>query len=231
VDGDRLVSVAPEKRYTDLEEKPSLVAYAPQLPCDSGSELSGSIGLKETLKTSLISERMNDVAVFQSSPSPSSSGGNNTVNGAPAPSQLSNYAFGQIGAQIDFTITEAVTGGPNWTITKTAGVAGGLSSSGYTRLVKDTLVITFVPVCIREKYYPKSWDKDEVDFYNPSHPKAVAYPMQYEPEPGVGTPGWVDYLPPCHSTQGIQAKALAPEKARLNNLSIQGLGILQQGLQ
>jgi hypothetical protein len=98
------------------------------------------------------------------------------------------------------------------------------------RVVKDTLIVTVLPVCIREKYYPKNWIAGDSS-YDPKAPAKVSYPMEYDPEMGRGTPGWANYLPPCSSKQGIAAKLADPEKARLNNLSIQGLGILQQGIQ
>jgi hypothetical protein len=201
-------------------------------PCDRGGELGGDLGLKETLATALVAARMNDIAVFESL----GTGGDTTtatVNGQKAPSQINNYAFGQIGAQIDFTIVAGINGGPNWTLTHFKGpIAGGGGGGGggqglfnFNRQAKDTLLITFLPVCIRQKYVPVQWerlfDKGEKP---PKDLSPLIYPTQYDNQHlNFGTPGWANYLPPCNSPAGQTAKIKAPSAARMNNenLSIQ----------
>lgn len=234
VDGERLIGSPKDARYGDIDITP--VAndnpMADGGSCGGGSELGGNLGLKETVATGLIAQSMNDVAVFQKSQKgPDGKPGEVTVDGVTAPSQFTSYAFGQVGTQVDFTITEGGSAGPNWTLTDFKGPNGSSASLfSLNRVVKDTLIVTILPVCIREKYYPKNWDKTDPSF-DPKAAQAVAYPMEYTPEMVRGTPRWANYLPPCNSPQGIAAKLADPEKARLNNLSIQGLGILQQGVQ
>jgi len=277
VEGERLVASPKsplfDRNFIEVEPaEPSILARDPTngaVPCGNGEELQGRLGLKEVLATSIIAERMNDVAVYQDTT------GTGTVNGVAAPSQFSNYAFGEISTQVDFTIVEGGNGGPNWKLEHFTGPGGGTSGLfNASRQVKDTLIVTFLPVCIRQEYFPKEWDPD---FHGVPHqlpkptntdvsqrtditrtagagqkqqshedkhstistvvtgdlgkrppPPAVTYPAKYEPEMVVGTPGWANYLPPCGSPQGVQARAAATAQARTNNLSVQGLGILQQ---
>lgn len=75
-------------------------------------------------------------------------GGNVSIFGlTPAIPIPTTFPFGQINAQIDFTVVENVNGGPTWTTRYFKGPGG--NSSGllnFNRQIKDTLVVTFIPV-------------------------------------------------------------------------------------
>lgn len=157
---------------------------------------------------------------FKGTPTPSSGGasavdaagfggGNVNVYGlSPAVPIPATYPFGQFSAQIDFTVIENVNGGPAWTTRYFKGPGGNASGLiNLNRQVKDTLVVTFVPVCIREKYYPIK----------------VGTHSEYTPEMVDGTPGWANYLPTCSTPghQNLQANAIAAAKFENNTLSIQ----------
>ena len=104
--------------------------------------------------------------------------------------------------------------------------AGGIPGfAGFNRQTKDTVIITFIPVCIRQEDYPVvGW----------GHTKT--YPIEYvrydknlgrnNLSMGVGTPGWANYLPPCNSEQALENRALAPGKAFSTNISLQGISSL-----
>jgi hypothetical protein len=113
-----------------------------------------------------------------------------------------------ISSQVDFTIVESGNEGPSWTLKYFKGpVAGGASSGSSgssptgssggggglfnaSRQVKDQLNITFVPVCVRQKYHalPK--------------PNGIAW-TKYDPSFVDGTPEWAHFLPAC--TQNYRA--------------------------
>jgi hypothetical protein len=141
--------------------KSPYVVYGPGTPpCDHGIGLHGNLGLKEVLATGAIAARMQDVAVLATPPGASGS----TVFNQPPPSGFNGYAFGQVNTQIDFTINLDINAGPNWTLLKFKGpnVTGGGGANGqgllnFSRQDKDTVVLTFMPVCIRQKYFPKAW--------------------------------------------------------------------------
>jgi hypothetical protein len=121
------------------------------------------------------------------------------------------YAFGQFSIQIDFTVIENVNGGPTWT-TRYVKAPGG-ASTGFLNLnreVKDTLLITFVPVCIREAYHPT---------------KLGSKGYEYEPKMVDGTPGWANYLPTCASDlkDVLKANALVAAKFTNSTLTVQPL--------
>ena len=153
-----------------ISPTPLRLAATPQGACDQGGELSGALGLKETLATGLIAAAMNDVALFPTQTAPTGSeaeaapGDSAPVAALAAPPTAKNgagiqlsptYTYGQISAQVDFTIIKSVNGGPSWVLKDYKGPAGGNSGLlSYQRQVKDTLAITFVPVCIRNMYYP-----------------------------------------------------------------------------
>jgi hypothetical protein len=231
--------------------------------CDQGIGLHGYLGLKEVLATSAIATRMQDVAVLMGPAGPS--GGNSTVYNQSV-SGLNSYAFGQVGTQIDFTINLDINAGPNWTLLKFKGPnvasAGGSNGQGllnFSRQAKDTLVLTVLPVCIRQKYFPKGWlnltedklkfppstsyigtlDQGKLTVAQPPADKtkdpqlpAVSYPVEYVPPMSFGTPIWANQLPPCLSAQGQAALAAAPSAAK-SSLQIESLdnAIRQQQLQ
>jgi len=129
-------------------------------PCDQGLALHGKLGLREDLATAAIASAMQDAAVLLKT-----SGSSGTVYGqAPALSGFNGYAFGEMDTTINFTINLDLNVGPNWTLTTFKGpnVAsqGGTNGSGLlngSRYAKDTLTLTVIPVCIRQKYFPLDW--------------------------------------------------------------------------
>jgi hypothetical protein len=134
-------------------------------------------------------------------------GGNVNLYGlSPAIPIPTTYPFGQFSAQIDFTIIENANGGPTWTTRYFKG-PGGASAGllSFNRQVKDTLLITFVPVCIREKYYPRPSSKD----------------FEYEPPLVNGTPGWANFLSSCGTINKTAAKAAALVAAKFTNSTLQ----------
>ena len=130
--------------------------------CDQGVGLHGRLGLREDLATSAIAARMQDVAVLLSS----GGTGSGTVYGqTPQLSGFNGYAFGEMDTTINFTISVDVNAGPNWTLAKFKGPnvtsEGGGNGSGLanvSRLSKDSLSLTVIPVCIRPKYFPEQWE-------------------------------------------------------------------------
>lgn len=154
----------------------------PSVPCGGRTELGGRLGIQESLSYHFITGDMNDIAVFETPPPPPSPG-TSAPSSKPLkiPSTAVQYVIGQIQAQMDFTITSGVNGGPNWTLANFKGPTGSLPFLSFSRIVKDTLLLTFIPVCIRQKYKPS---------------KGSA-PFKYKPELVEGTPRWANYLPPC----------------------------------
>jgi hypothetical protein len=146
--------------------------------------------------------------------------------------------------------------GPNWTLATLKGPnvsgQGGVNGSGLlngSRFAKDTLTLTVIPVCIRQKYFPEKWKTltasglkaaassgtpamtvtptgDGGFKVKPDEPKKnelpVEYPMTYTPEMMWGTPHWANYLPPCLSAAGQANIAGAPAAAK-TNLQLQGI--------
>jgi hypothetical protein len=86
---------------------------------------------------------MNDVSLL---PDTSSSSSTNTSSGGPPTPTggQSQYTFGLISAQIDFTIIQSVNGGPTWTLSYFKG-PGGASQGlfNFGRTVIDKLNISF----------------------------------------------------------------------------------------
>ncbi len=221
-----------EELDTKLARRPSI------LPCDNTNfgpetQLAGEIGLKETLASGIIMHAMNDVALFQASA---------PTTGSPLsslPNEVGSVT-GQIAAQIDFTVVAGLGGGPNWTLIHFKGPSaggggsgsgnsnsgGGSSSSGgggsqsllnFNRQAKDTLIITFVPVCVREKYTGYYKDHDKWLPLPAPQGKTASPPYKYEPEMIVGTPGWANYLLPCT----LANKAAALQSGSTNNKFLQ----------
>jgi hypothetical protein len=65
---------------------------------------------------------------------------------------------------LNFTINLDLNAGPNWTLAKfkgpNASSQGGTNGSGLanvSRLAKDSLILTVIPICIRPKYFPTQW--------------------------------------------------------------------------
>ena len=209
VDFARLVEFTPVDYHYAKAVEPKIARPCPVNYEPNGVELGGQLGLKETLATGITAVSMNDVGLFPSDLSAPASGGPSPTNYLNSNGQ---YTFGLISAQIDFTIMEGINGGPTWTLRHFKGPGG--NSSGllnFSRQVKDTLLISFVPVCIREKY----WED----------PSVTSLPKQYYPEPIVGTPGWANYLPPCNAGNLADLKTAALNTARYVNFVNTGLRI------
>jgi hypothetical protein len=223
-------------------------------------ELAGNLGIKENLAANLIGNAMNDIGVW---PAQTTSMSGDAVPPTKIPSSENKFPFGFLQMQTDFTITTGINGGPNWTLTKFkgpsagggAGAGGGGAGAGgagaggaggsqgllnASRRVQDTLVITFIPICIREKYelsVPilkyQSQSLRAALGVNPPKPGALysslSRPLQdallknppyaYYPEMVQGTPGWANYLKPC-ALAGV-SKSDAVEKAHDFNVIIQ----------
>lgn len=185
-------AITPPVAPLSAEQRPS---------CISGSELGGDLGLKETLATGLIASSMNDISALKilETPAPGATPGGISLGPIPV---SSNYSFGAISTQIDFTIIEGVNGGPTWNLSYFKGPAA--SSNGllnFNRQVKDTLIVSFVPVCIRQKYWTDS----------------TGSPYEYQPEMIEGTPPWANLLPPCGGVGYLQAKLNAAATAQSRN--------------
>ena len=134
-----------------------------------------------------------------------------------------------------------------------AGGSGGTSSfANFNRQTKDTVIITFIPVCIRQEDFPEPWLEDPTcwkkhggdgctltskDKISDNIKKnTFTYPIEYVrwnqeqnnySSMGVGTPGWANYLPPCNTPQGAENRADAPARGFSTNLSLQGIQTLQ----
>jgi hypothetical protein len=177
----------------------------------AGHELNGNLGLKEVLATGMIAATASDIALFPSGQTTSGDQGGTT----PVISVANNNTFGVISATVDFTIVENLNGGPTWTLRYLKGPGGSpLGLVNLNRQVKDSIQITFIPVCVRSRYI------DYVD----SHPGAGPYEYRADfgrnrelrSDPNAtttrpsgdevlpdGTPGWVNYLPPCKGVPQI----------------------------
>jgi hypothetical protein len=235
-------------------------------PCSHGQALAGNLGLKEALASYAISARMQDIAVLLN-PNPTSPSGG-TLYGQPSPlSSFNGYAFGQMDTQVDFTLTLDVNGGPNWTLITFKGPnvtgAGGSNGNGLvnvSRLVKDTLIITVMPVCIRPKYFPKEWEHVTADKLVPGTAPVPQYAakivgtvkegnisaevqakQQVAPQLPLHYP--VEYTPPMFYGTPIWANYLPPclsaagqaalgaaQAAARTNNQLEGINNLLQGL-
>lgn len=202
VDFDRLVKSPPHSGNPE-DDKEVDIANNVKVPCPDqgyaakGNQLGGSLGMKEMLQTAITSTSMSDINLAPSIKLSDSIKTNVT----------GQYMFGMIGVQVDFTIIENINGGPTWTLSFFKG-PGGASSGllNFNRQVKDTLAMTFVPVCIRQKYKTDA------------PPNATNF--KYDPEFIVGTPFWANFLPPCGAkdydlkTAGLAAARTAIYSAR-----------------
>ncbi len=177
VDFSRLIKSPPHVGVADQESE---IANNVKDQCPNqnyvakGSQLGGNLGMKEMLETAITSTSMSDIYVAPNLNLPAAVKSNVT----------GQYMFGMIGVDVDFTIIENINGGPTWTLSFFKGPGG--SNSGllnFNRQVKDTLAITFVPVCVRQKYKTAA--------------AANSTYFKYDPELIVGTPFWANFLPPC----------------------------------
>jgi hypothetical protein len=120
----------------------------------------------------------------------------------------SNNVFGLISAQIDFTVVRSLGLGATWNLRYLKG-PGGPNLLTLNRQVKDTVLITFVPVCIRRR--PDYEKPDESGRYEYTQP----FPMV------EGTPGWANYLGPCTSAKVTKDKADAVLRGKSTNELLQ----------
>jgi hypothetical protein len=221
VDFSRLVPTEPDPfiaaPYNKKSPSMTEIAADPN-PCTSGLELEGDLGLREPLAMGLIANAMNDLQVLPISdpsaprtdnPAP---GGNVPIAGLTSAVSLpSTYAFGQITTQIDFTVIENINGGPTWTL-QYLKLPGGSSSGllNVNRQVKDTLTLTIIPVCIREKYWTNS---ESAPYEYQAGVKNKAPVKMVE-----GTPPWANFLPPCDNPGNLQDKVAAVRSAHQTNV-------------
>jgi hypothetical protein len=203
VDFSRLLASEPNS-MTAEDREPRIARYletaCPHGP--TGTELEGSLDLKQTLALGIMESAMNDVSLQPDTSATAAS----TGPGAPptANGGQSQYTFGLISAQIDFTIVQGINGGPNWNLAYFKGPGGGSQGLlNFSRTVLDKLNIAFVPVCVRQHYWFDPRDK------NPNH--------QYFPEPNVATPFWANFLPPCSSPNHLALQRSALAAARYVN--------------
>ena len=168
-----------------------------------GSDLQGDLGLRETLATAIIAASMSDISLLPPLIPANADDGKIGADKKKADRQaLANplvkndgdssgqYTFGIITVQVDFTVVQSVSLGANWTL-RFFSLPNPASPSllGASRTVKDQLVITFVPVCIRRKYS--------------LHPSQQSLNhLEYIPLPMDGSPPWMNYLLPCDPTDG-----------------------------
>jgi hypothetical protein len=200
VDFNRLVGLSLAERHPRFADR-KFTSPARNLPtaadCNQGSELGGYLGLEEVLATGMISAAMNDLSVFPNTEQKEGPSGGDPFK------PDDKYSFGQIEALIDFTITENIGGGPTWVLRHFNVGAGGSGLFSFNRSVEDKLAVTFIPVCIREKYA--------------SRPLRGQARHDYEPPMVIGTPGWANYLPECAAIPHARAVAAASAKAQDNN--------------
>lgn len=186
-----------------------------------GGQLEGDLGLEEALATGMIAASMSDISVFPAL-------GNSTVglektdpkakdldieNVKPGDAPLvseepisvnANNIFGVFSVQIDFTIIENINGGPSWVLTHFKGPAAGSQPLiSLNRQVRDTLAITFTPICIRRK--PESTNT------------ATGRRTYSNPAMVDGTPGWANYLPWCDKTTNANKARAAVSGQTLTN--------------
>lgn len=167
-------------------------AREPKRPCARGTELQGSLGLKDNLKMGMVASSMNDISVWPSSSS------HPTVKSTVEP----KYSAGRIHAVIDFTTTTSLSGGPTWQLQHFEGLNSGAGFLNYRREALNQVAFTFLPICIREKYKGKK----------------VGQRWEYTPKLPQGTPGWANYLPPCGGVDDLRRKTEAVDEAHRTNL-------------
>lgn len=197
IDFERLVRSPPYPGVRDSEAPLARFAPTPQdhrgapvpsLPCGRSTDLDGSLGIQEYLTYHFINGDMDDIAVW-----PSASGG---PAGRLPTSDNTKFGADELMVTINFTVSTGLNGGPSWTVTRFKGPANTAPLLGYARMVKDSLELTLIPVCIRQKY--------KVTNKSP--------PFEYRPTLIEGTPRWANYLPQCESgstTGGEKVKALS----------------------
>jgi len=158
------------------------------------SELGGDLQLSEILSMGLMANVQNEVALCPniflsrqklhkddkpvSAPPPPlgnlcKDGETGVVPTALGQQVAGSAQYGVFGSIIDFTIVEGANGGPNWTLVHFKGpiASSGGSQPGLlnvSRTVKDTLNISFVPLCVQD---------DAIKNYYNSHHKQVPFPI------------------------------------------------------
>jgi len=208
IDFSRLVGPMPGfPESSKLARAPALCAESQKNP--KGGELQGDLGLKETLASGMIAATMSDISVHPVGADTSTP----TIQGARESIEVSsNNTFGLISAQIDFTIVANINGGPTWALRYFKGPGG--SNQGLINLnrqTKDTLLITFVPVCIRRPAPPT----------DSTTTASITGRIDYDkisPPMVDGTPGWANYLPSCNAAGQNSGSAAATAGKQVNNI-------------
>jgi hypothetical protein len=198
IDFARLVSSTNNLRVNVKDEETFIEKEAvPDTPCQSGRELEGTLGIKESISAALVSSAMTDIAVLPWATA-------TPIKNKPTDSL---YTYGAFTVTAEFTITASLNGGPNWTLTKFRGPS--LGSNGLLsvqRVPKDTLVMTFVPVCIRRNHTLVGHDERKHGIFKP--------PL------AIGTPVWAYYLPQCapyNRTMGADPRVAGVNAAKSIN--------------
>lgn len=168
-------------------------ATPPSEPCGQGFELQGHLGLEDNLKMGVVASSMNDISVWPK---------NASNPGADDASIDAKYTVGQIHAVIDFTTTTSLSGGPSWKFINFVGPNSGEGLFNSKREALNQVSFTFLPICVRGRY---RGTKDGAGW-------------KYDPPLPQGTPGWVNYLPPCNEKGIEKSKAAALRSAHDTNV-------------
>jgi hypothetical protein len=205
VDFERLVANPGHEGVDEQDAVPE-----PMGECGAGRELTGDLGLKETIAAAMVAYAMNDISVYPGLAEKQQGAGGVQIS----IDSFQKYAFGQITATVEFTIVRGINGGPTWTLQYYKGP--GPSLLNLNRTVKDTLTISLVPVCIRRAYHSTGIN---VDGFN------------YKPRMIHGTPYWANFLPQCPPRSSIDYgnKKVSALVAARNANDINRAVLLQQG--
>ncbi len=199
----------------------------------NGFELRGDLKLREAIATAIEGVAMSDINVFIPPPPPKPplppaqppAADQRTTDLTNEVSQLTkllagqqDYQFGQFTAQVDFTVTEGVGGGPNWSLDylkfPSTSAGSGPSLASVQRVVKDTLLLTMVPVCIRDGFRDVLGTEALKDPAGKPTPPSGAPPVMH------GTPHWANFLPPCHPSPAQAAAGASYDRLLRAGLSV-----------
>ena len=134
------------RRIAAAQESPSGASSA----CGPGLELEGNLGLGEIVAMGLVAVAANQSIAIPTKYDPKPAFGSSLA-------ATSTYVYGTFGTTTDFTVNEGVNGGPNWTLSHFKGPAPSGSLVSFGRVVKDTLIVTFVPYCTRKPLAEPKW--------------------------------------------------------------------------
>jgi len=182
--------------------KGKAVGREPSQECGQGQEIDGDLDLRSDMQAYFVHSDMNDIAVFPTN-------------------QLAKKGFGDAGLGYlsdrftivkEFTLTKSISGGAFWTLQYAKFGSGNTGLLNYQRTRKNTLTLTLIPLCIRQKYKGTK-----------AHFRSGGEFWQYKPEPVEGTPRWISFLSPCAdiSQQGqINSIAAAHQENTIESLRL-----------